>query len=100
MGISGPTPPWRSMFWRMLEKNAGAPGTWVVEFRMKRGNSLHPRARRVVALAAGFVVIVEGRNLGVEGDDGGDLIFVKGDVSINDGTSTSAANPPEISPII
>ena len=64
MGISGPTPPWRSMFWRMLEKNAGARGSWVVEFWVKRGNSLHSRASRVVAsTAAGFVITVEGRNL-------------------------------------
>jgi len=73
----------------------------VVEFGVNRENSLHSRARRVVAsTAAGFVTPVEGRNFGVEGNSNGDLIFVKGDVSINDGTSTNAANPPDVNSML
>jgi hypothetical protein len=99
IGMTGPTPPWRSMFWRMLEKKAGAPG--VVErpvvVRVKRGDSLHSRARRVVASTpASFVVMELERKRGVEGDDGGDFKFVNGEESINDGVSVKAANPPII----
>ena len=98
MGIKGPTPPCRSMFCRMLEKNAGAPGTWVVEYWVKRGYCLHSSARRVVALtAAGFVITVEVKNFGVDEGEDRDLIFVKGDVSIKNETSVNAANPPTVS---
>src|SRR5947207_2291376 len=85
------------MFCRMLEKNAGAPGIWVVGFRVKREYSLHSRARRVVAsTAAGFVITVEDTDFGVDGDDAKDLIFVNDDVSINEGSSVNAANPPTV----
>ena len=83
---------------RMLEKNAGAPGTWVVEYWVKRGYCLHSSARRVVALtAAGFVITVEVKNFGVDEGEDRDLIFVKGDVSIKNETSVNAANPPTVS---
>jgi hypothetical protein len=96
MGTTGPTPPWRSMFWRMLEKNAGAPGTWVVVFRVKRGDSLHSRASLVAAsTVAGFdVFIVEVKNLGLVGEEA--ALFDKGVLSINDGVSAIPANPPSI----
>jgi len=100
MGMTGPTPPWRSMFWRMLEKKAGAPGMWVGLFvaREKRGDSLHSRARRVVASTLGGRRVGRelGRKRGVEGDGGGDLRFVRGEESINEGVSVNDAKPPII----
>src|SRR5271170_3887007 len=73
MGMRGPTPPWRSMFWRMLEKKAGAPGMWdgwLVVVWVKSGDSLHSRARRVVASTLGASLVGRGlgRKRGVEGD--------------------------------
>lgn len=81
----------------MLEKNAGAPGTWAVELRVKRGDSLHSRANRVAAsMGAGFdVFTVEVKNLGLVGEEID--LFTNGVSSINDGVSTNPANPPSIS---
>lgn len=96
MGMTGPTPPWRSIFCRMLEKKAGAPGTWAVELRAKRGDSLHSRASRVAAsTVAGFVFIVWVKNLGLVGEV---ALFDNGCESINDGVSVNPAKPPSISP--
>ena len=98
MGMTGPTPPCRSMFWRMLEKKAGAPGTWdgLVVGRVKSGDSLHSRARRVVASTAGGSLVGRelGRKRGVEWDREGDFKFVRDEESINDGVSVNDAKPP------
>jgi len=97
MGICGPTPPWRSMFCRMLEKNAVGPGACeVFGARIKRGDSLHSRARRVVAsTAADLSARVDvGENFGREGEDLGDLMFANGVESIKSGTSRRDAKPP------
>ena len=97
MGICGPTPPWRSMFCRMLEKNAVGSGAWdVLGVRMKRGDSLHSRARRVVASTAMDLRerVDEGTNFGGDGGDLGDLMFANGVESIKSGTSRRDAKPP------
>lgn len=83
----------------MLEKKAGAPGMWdglVVE-RLKSGDSLHSRARRVVASRAGGSLVGRevGRKRGVEGDGGEDFKFVRDEESINEGVSVNDAKPPK-----
>ena len=65
---------------------------------VKRGDSLHSRARRLVASTpAKFVATELGRKRGAEGDVGGDFKFVNGEKSINEGVSIKDANPPTIS---
>ena len=65
---------------------------------MKRGDSLHSRARRAAASRAGvFVGREAGRKRGVEREVDGDFGFVRGDESINEGASDNAANPPIVS---
>ena len=92
MGMTGPTPPWRSMFCRMLEKKAGAPGAWAFELLVNKGDSLHSSANRVAASTdAGFVFIVEVKNLGLVGED---ALFDNGVESISAGVSVIPANPP------
>lgn len=78
----------------MLAKNAGAPGDPEV-LPMKSVDSLHSRASRVVApTTAGLFVIVDGRNFGVEVEEGGELMFVNGVVSISEDDSANPAIPP------
>ena len=70
-----------------------APDAWVGLSRAKRGDSLHSRARRVVASAPdGLTVIAEGNFAPLGGV--GDFMFVRGVVSIKEGVSDNAANPP------
>ena len=65
---------------------------------VKRGDSLHSRARRLVASTpANFVATELGRKRGADGDVGGDFKFVNGEESINEGVSVKDANPPNIS---
>jgi len=81
----------------MLEKNAVGPGACeVFGARIKRGDSLHSRARRVVAsTAADLSARVDvGENFGREGEDLGDLMFANGVESIKSGTSRRDAKPP------
>jgi len=79
-----------------LEKNAGAPGAEVDGFVVgNKGDSLHSRAKRVVASApVGLVASAAGTNCGVEEVDCGGLRRVKGATSISDGVSERDANPP------
>ena len=65
---------------------------------MKRGDSLHSRARRLVASTPANCIATElGRKRGADGDVGGDFKFVNGEESINEGVSVKDANPPTIS---